>query len=169
MSHSRPKRAAVTTTVLAVTLAMTGCAQQQSDYGTEIADRLQGEVLEVSELSAQADFDGALLALSELEVELKDARARGALTEERYESILAATALVRADLQAAIDALTPPPPVVVDGSGDTANDDDNNDDNDNSDNNDSDNNDNEGKVKGKGNDNKGNKGKGNNNGNDKGN
>ena len=125
MTRALPLRSALAAAVLAFTLAVTGCAAQQSDYGTDIADRLQGEVLEVSQLSATADFAGAMLALTELEVELKDARARGQLTEERYESILAATALVRADLQAEIDALTPPPAPEVntgdDGDDDTVN------------------------------------------------
>ncbi|MEX1079370.1 MAG: hypothetical protein WED09_09720 [Homoserinimonas sp.] len=96
--------------VFVFAVAITGCAPQQTDYDPDFADILQGEVLEVSELSAGADFEAALLALTELEAALKDARARDLLTEERYEAILAATALVRADLEAAIAAQAPPPP-----------------------------------------------------------
>jgi hypothetical protein len=103
-------RTAMLTTLFAITIGLTGCAGQQSDYGSEIADRLQGEVLEVSTLSAQGDFAAALVALTELDVELKDARARGDLTDERYESVTAAAALVRADLEAAIAAQAPPAP-----------------------------------------------------------
>ena len=117
--------------VLAVTLALTGCAAQEPDYDPKVADRLQAEVLEVSQLSAAADYSAAMLALAELEVELKDALARGAITAERYESVMAALNLVRADLQAAIDALTPPPPVVDDsgnGEDDDKKDDDKKDD-----------------------------------------
>lgn len=102
-------RAGLTSIALAFALAMTGCAPQQADYDPQIADTLQGEVLEVSELAAGADFESALLVVKELEVTLKDARARGLLTEERYESIAAALALVRADLEAAIAAQAPPP------------------------------------------------------------
>jgi hypothetical protein len=95
--------------VVAVSL-LGGCAAQQSDYGADVAELLQSEVLEVSQLSANADFEAALSALTGLELTIKDARARGTLTEERYESILAATAQVRKDLEAAIAAQAPPPP-----------------------------------------------------------
>jgi hypothetical protein len=110
MTQGGSMRAAVVAVLFAVTVGLTGCAGQQSGYGSDIADRLQGEVLEVSTLSAEADFAAALLALTELDVELKDARARGEITEERYESVTAAAALVRADLEAAIAAQAPPPP-----------------------------------------------------------
>lgn len=103
-------RTAMLAVLFAVTVGLTGCAEPESEYGSDIADRLQGEVLEVSTLSAQGDFAAALLALTELDAELKDARARGDLTEERYESVTAAAALVRADLEAAIAAQAPPPP-----------------------------------------------------------
>lgn len=95
---------------LAVALVLGGCAAQEPGYDVDAAEHLQSEVLEVSELSAAADYPSALLSLTELEVSLKDARARGELTEERYESILAAAALVRTDLEAAIAAQTPPEP-----------------------------------------------------------
>lgn len=103
-------RSALTSVAFVVVIALTGCAPQQADYGAEIAEALQGEVLEVSQLSANADFGSALLALTELEVSLMDARARGLLTEERYESITAAVAQVRTDLEAAIAAQAPPAP-----------------------------------------------------------
>lgn len=94
---------------LAVALVLGGCAAQEPGYDVDAAEHLQSEVLEVSELSAAADYPAALLALTELEVSLKDARARGELTEERYESILAAAAMVRTDLEAAIAAQAPEP------------------------------------------------------------
>ena len=94
--------------VLAVTLMLAGCAGQTSDYDSKAADRLQSEVLEVSQLAAAADYSAAMLGLAELEAELKDALARGAITAERYESVMAALTLVRADLQAAIDEEAPP-------------------------------------------------------------
>lgn len=117
MSRSVPIRSTLAAAALAFTLAVTGCAAQAGDYDLDIADSLQAEVLEVSQLAAATDFAGAMLTLTELEAQLKDARARGLLTEQRYESILAAIALVRADLQAAIDAQTTPsaPPEVNTG------------------------------------------------------
>ncbi|MHA6668783.1 hypothetical protein ACX3O0_07915 [Homoserinimonas sp. A447] len=109
MTPTTMLRGMLTAVVFVVAVALTGCAPQQSGYGADTAELLQGEVLEISELSAGSDFAAALLALSELEVSLKDARARGLLTEERFESITAALALVKADLEAAIAAQAPPP------------------------------------------------------------
>jgi hypothetical protein len=111
---------------VAVSLCLSGCAGQASDYGHEIADRLQTEVLEVSQLAAATDYAGAIVSLDELEARLKDARARGDVTDARYESVTAALALVRADLQAAIDAQAPvvtevPAPPDVDNGGDDSN------------------------------------------------
>lgn len=96
-------------------LGLTGCAPQQSEYSSDVAAALQSQVLAVSTASAGAEFAAAIGSLDELEVQLKDALARGEVTQERYDSIMAATALVRSDLQAAIDAQAPP---VSDDEGD---------------------------------------------------
>ncbi len=106
---SRAARKFITSAALAFVVALSGCAAERSSYDHETAALLQDEVLEISQLSAEAEFASALLALTELEVTVKDVRARGLVTEERYESILAAVALVRADLEAAIAAVTPSP------------------------------------------------------------
>jgi hypothetical protein len=118
VTRRRALRRIVLPVALAVTVALGGCAAPQPSYDPATAKALQGEVLEVSELSAAADYTAALLTLTELEVSLKDARARGELTEERYESILAAAAMVRADLEAAIAAQAPPEPEADEDSGD---------------------------------------------------
>lgn len=110
MMRGTTLRSALVSAALALAIALAGCSPQQADYDPAIADLVQAEVLEVSQLSAEADFDAALLALAELEVSLKDARARGLLTEERYESVMAAMTMVRADLEAAIAAQAPPAP-----------------------------------------------------------
>lgn len=110
MTPAQKLRGTLASSVFVVVIALTGCAPQQSDYGSETAELLQGEVLEVSQLSANSDFGSALVALTELEVSLKDARAREMLTEERFESVTAAVALVRTDLEAAIAAQAPPAP-----------------------------------------------------------
>ena len=90
-----------------IALSLTGCAQQPSDYGQAVAERLQEQVLAVSTSAADAELEAAVVALNELDVELKDALARGDISEARYDSITAAAALVRSDLDAAIDARPP--------------------------------------------------------------
>jgi len=161
MTRTTPPRVVLASVLFAVAVGLSGCAPQTADYGAELAGELQGEVLEVSQLAADADFDSALLALDELEVALKDARARGLLTEERYESILAATALVRSDLEAAIAAQKPPAPAPDPQPNDDDDDDDDKGD-DEKGNKGKGNSDNKGKGnEGKGNEGKGNEGKGN--------
>ena len=102
----RISRVIVAISVL-IALSLTGCAQQPSDYGQAVAERLQEQVLAVSTSAADAELEAAVVALNELDVELKDALARGDISEARYDSITAAAALVRSDLDAAIDARPP--------------------------------------------------------------
>ena len=102
----RISRVIVAISVL-VALSLTGCAQQPSDYGQAVAERLQEQVLVVSTSAADAELEAAVVALNELDVELKDALARGDISEARYDSITAAAALVRSDLEAAIAARPP--------------------------------------------------------------
>ena len=102
----RISRVIVAISVLAA-LSLTGCAEQPSDYGQAVAERLQEQVLVVSTSAADAELEAAVVALNELDVELKDALARGDISEARYDSIAAAAALVRSDLEAAIAARPP--------------------------------------------------------------
>ena len=111
----RRARRSILSVALALTvslgaISLSGCAAPDSGYDPDAAKQLQSEVLAVSELAATTEFASALLALAELDASLKDARARDLITEERYASIVTASALVRADLEAAIAAQTPPEP-----------------------------------------------------------
>jgi hypothetical protein len=102
-------RAAVTAVVLSAGVVLSGCAQAPS-FDPDAAATFQERVLEVSTAASTSEFDAALQKVAELEVEVKDALARGLITPERHDSILAAIALVRADLEAAIAAQQPAPP-----------------------------------------------------------
>lgn len=94
-------RLAVAASVLAIALLLSGCAPSPtSEYSDETASALQAGVLEVTETSAAGDYEAAMVRLDELEASLKDALAKGTVTTQRYESVLAAIALVRADLTA---------------------------------------------------------------------
>lgn len=107
--YQAPDRVIVRPGITALAIAIAGilslgsCAPT-SDYGSEAALALQSRVLTVTESSAAGDYVGALTRLDELEVSLRDAFARGEVTQERFDSILAAITLVRADLEAAIAA-----------------------------------------------------------------
>ncbi len=144
-------RACVAAVVLSAGVVLSGCAQAPS-FDPDAAARFQESVLEVSTAASTAEFDAALQKVAELEVEVKDALARGLITPERYDSILAAIALVRADLEAAIAAQQPaPPPPEPPASNEGGNDNNGN----------NGNNGNKDKEKDKNKDNKGNNGKGN--------
>ena len=106
--------------MLALSLALGGCAQQP-DYEPAAADRLQAEVLELSTAAASGDHAAALTSLAELDADARDALARKQISAERYDSIAAAAALVRADLEAAI--AVPVAPVESEESGDSDEDD----------------------------------------------
>ena len=106
------RRATVIAGLLVGALMLTGCVGNgrptatptTSSYSSAAASRLQSAVLSVSSSAAGGDPAAALSRLDELTVTLADARARGEISAARLDSISAAMALVRADLQAAITA-----------------------------------------------------------------
>jgi hypothetical protein len=82
---------------------LSGCAQAPA-YEPETAERLQGQVLAVSTSTAEGDWAGASTRLMELEASASTALARGEITQERYDAIMAALQLVRADVDTALAA-----------------------------------------------------------------
>ncbi|MEO6943976.1 MAG: hypothetical protein ABI053_04605 [Lacisediminihabitans sp.] len=92
----------VTLVILAAALVLTGCTTQGLDYSAQTARPLQEQVLAVTESSLAGDPTASLTRLDELAASIKDARARGTMSAERYASIAASIALVRTDLEAAI-------------------------------------------------------------------
>jgi hypothetical protein len=88
--------------MLATVLALSGCTAQYTDYSAQTARPLQEQVLTVADSSVAGDPAAALTHLDELAASLKDARAKGTVSDERYASISAAIALVRSDLEVAI-------------------------------------------------------------------
>ncbi len=95
-------------TILLALLA--GCAQSAPSYSPEAASELQKQVLAVSEASAAGELEGTLTRLDELEAMANAARADESISAERHTAILAAIALVRADITAAITVRDTPPP-----------------------------------------------------------
>lgn len=92
----------ITPVALVAVLALSGCTVQNTDYSAQTARPLQGQVLAVAESSAAGDPVASLTHLDELAASLEDARAKHTISAERYSSITASIALVRADLEAAI-------------------------------------------------------------------
>lgn len=87
----------------ALVVALAGCAATAADYPAEVASGLQQQVLGATAAAADSDYEAALARLDELEVAVADALARDSITQARGDSILAAIALVRADLEALLD------------------------------------------------------------------
>lgn len=82
---------------------LAGCAPTTA-YDTATAERLQQHVLAVSDASAAGDWATTQTRLLELEASASTALARGEITQERFDAIMAALALVQADIDAAVAA-----------------------------------------------------------------
>lgn len=102
-------RGLATASAITIALLLGGCAANTETYDEAVATRLQDRVMVSTESAAAGDHGASLTAIAELEVELRDALARGTVTQARFDSITSAIALVRADLEASIVATTPPP------------------------------------------------------------
>lgn len=85
--------------VLVVALVLGGCATTPQ-YDSEVATALQTQVAEITTASADGDWDTALTRVQALEADARDAHARGEISVERLDSILAAIELVRQSLDA---------------------------------------------------------------------
>lgn len=97
-----------------VTLALVGglaACTAEPDLAAEQSQAYRAQVVAIAEASAAGDFAGAIAALDALQAEIDAAVADGTLTDEREQRIREAMILVRADLDAAIAAATPPEPV----------------------------------------------------------
>lgn len=100
---AQARRRAVIGAVIAATLLLGGCASAPT-YDPDTAEQLQQQVLDVTTASAEGAYDVARTGLLELEADARDAHARGLITAERLDSILAAIVLVTASLDAEIAA-----------------------------------------------------------------
>lgn len=100
---------AVVGTVLVLSLT-TACQAPSPDISSEKAEQLQSRVLAVTTAVADGGYAAALEALTVLETELDAAAADGSVSFARHQRIEAALALVRQDVQAAIDAAAKPTP-----------------------------------------------------------
>jgi hypothetical protein len=100
---------------LACVIALTGCASTgapsstprastQSQYSSDVAARLQSEVLSVTSAAAAGDPATALARLDELSAVLADAKANNQVTAARFLSVSASIDLVRGDLETAVAA-----------------------------------------------------------------
>ncbi len=89
----------------------TACQTQAPDIAAAQAKAFQSRVLTVSSSVADGGYAAALEELTALQTELDAAAAEGAVSFARHQRIAAALAVVRADIQAAIDAQAPPAPV----------------------------------------------------------
>lgn len=88
---------------VAASAVLSGCAAGSS-YDDATADDLQARVLAVTEAVGASDYPTANARLTELTAAADDALAKGEVTAERHDSILAAAALVQTDVNAAIAA-----------------------------------------------------------------
>ena len=95
------RAAAATTACLLAAFLLSGCASIEPELGGNAAQRLQSQVLTVTEHAAANDHMSALNALEELAEQLDAAAADGEVSFKRHQSISSAIETVRADLAAA--------------------------------------------------------------------
>ena len=94
-------RVALAAVSIATMLTVSSCA---SPYDEATKADLRQHVVAVSQASAAGDWQGAIAGLDVLADELSAARDAGKVDDERFESIVGAMELVRADLEQAIAA-----------------------------------------------------------------
>lgn len=108
LARARRRGAALLLAAGLLAAPLAGCASEPPpELGTEAAKELQSRVLAVTEAAAAADTPAALQMLDELVTRLDGAAARGEVSFQRHQSIGAAVAAVRTELndrQAAADA-----------------------------------------------------------------
>jgi outer membrane biosynthesis protein TonB len=93
-----------------VLLLATGCQASPPEISPDDAKTFQSRVLAVTTAVSDGGYAAALEALQALETELDAAAAEGSVTFARHQRIKAALSVVRADVQAAIDAQAEPEP-----------------------------------------------------------
>jgi outer membrane biosynthesis protein TonB len=93
-----------------VLLIASGCQATPQDIAPDRAEAFQSRVLAVTTAVADGGFAAALESLTALQTELDAAAADGTLSFARHQRIEAAMDVVRADIQAAIEAQTVPAP-----------------------------------------------------------
>lgn len=98
--------AAASACLAAATLA--GCGQASSDFDSGVAASLQAATQKVREDAAAGRYASALQELASIESQADDAAAQGKLSAARKQDVLAALALVRADLQALMGSRATP-------------------------------------------------------------
>jgi hypothetical protein len=94
--------------IVTLAVGLSGCATSATPgtFASLAAPKLQAAVLEVTQATYDGDFAQAAAHLDALEVSTIAAYARGELSESRFNAIMMAIALVRADLDEAILANT---------------------------------------------------------------
>lgn len=86
-----------------VALFLGGCASTPP-YDATVASALQTQVATITTASADGEWESALTHVQALEADARDAHARGEISTERLDSILAAIELVRLTLDAEREA-----------------------------------------------------------------
>ncbi len=100
---ARRMRGSLLAVALAAALALAGCAPAAPAPDAAVSAQLEQTVLVISEAVAGDDWTAADRALEVLEGQVEAALAAGGLTAARADEIRAAIAVLRADVEAALD------------------------------------------------------------------
>ena len=105
-SLKRQRRAA---TALAFAATLAGCGPSPAGLDSDTARGLQSTIAEVRQAAGGGDFATALTTLDRLSADVERSAGEGRIGAERRTRIAEAIALVRADVQALLDAAQAPP------------------------------------------------------------
>lgn len=89
---------------LLLLLPLTGCAVRPIELQAATAQKLQGEMLDITQAAAAGDFADAQSLLSTMQANLRTATTAGQVSADRAASIQTAINLVSADLTVEIEA-----------------------------------------------------------------
>ena len=113
MTSPSLKRQGRAAAALAFAAALAGCGPSSAGLDADTARELQSTVSEVRQAAGGGDFATALTTLDRLSADVERGAGDGRIGAERRARIAEAIALVRADVQAQLDAAQAPPAPVT--------------------------------------------------------
>ena len=109
MMRASSKRHGRAAAAAALAVVLAGCGPSPAGLDADTARELQSTVAEVRQTAGGGDFASALAALDRLTADVERGAGEGRIGAERKARISEAIALVRADVQAQLDAAQTPP------------------------------------------------------------
>ena len=109
LGSSTRRRVGAAFLAFAAALVLAGCGPSSAGLNADTARGLQSTVAQVRQAAGGGDFASALTALDQLAADVERSAGEGRIGPEQRARITEAIAVVRADVQARLDAAKAPP------------------------------------------------------------